>query len=117
MKLKSILPTPTASVGTGLATVGIVYTAYNACLPASAIVQATDPYDTNLESARKKAAMQAVGIVSLVFLLTKDVTVLTLGGLATIAMDWNTRHALVMHPATGQVVTKSPSTPPLSAVN
>lgn len=117
MKLKSILPTPTASVGTGLATVGIVYTTYNMNMPPSAIVQATDAYDPNLESARKKAAMQSVGIVSLVFLLTKDVTVLTLGGLATIAMDWNARHALVKHPATGQIVSQSPSTPTLSAVN
>lgn len=116
MSLKSILPNPTASVGTSLGVIALVYTAYNSNLPNSATIRATDANDANLESGRKKAAMMSVGLVAAISLLTKDVTIFTLGGLATLALDWNARHSILVHPATGQIVTQTPQTPTLTAV-
>jgi hypothetical protein len=81
------------------------------------VTQATDAYDNNLESARRKAAMMAVTAVCGISLLTKDVTILTLGGATVIGLDFAARHSIVTHPATGQIVTQTMRVPTLSAVS
>lgn len=115
MSVKSML-SPPASVGTSVGVMALVYTVYNSNLPASAVMQATDAYDNNLESGRKKAAYMSVAAVAAISLLTKDVTVFTFGGFAVLALDWSARHSIATHPATGQIVVDSPANPPLQAV-
>lgn len=116
MTIKSILPTPTASMGVALGTMALVYTIYNSNMPNAAVVRATDANDKNVESGRRKANFQAVAAVAAVSLLTKDVTIFTLGGFTTLALDFNARHSILTHPATGEIVSQSPATPPLAAV-
>lgn len=116
MTLKSILK-PQESILSGIAVAGLVAAAYSFSLPNAATVQATDAYDKNVESGRRKAAFMSVGVVSAISLLTRDMNVFILGGAVTIAFDWHVRHAISVHPATGQVVTQSPKTRTLSVAS
>ena len=100
---KSILK-PDASIGVALATAGLAYGVYSFSLPNTATMHATQAHDNNIESARKKAAWTAVAIVGAVSLLTKDVTVFTIGGMTVVALDWHARHANAVSPETGQLV-------------
>jgi hypothetical protein len=114
--VKSILK-PQDSVISGLATAGFVIGIHAAIMPTGAIVQATDAYDHNLESSRRKAAWIEIAAVAAITLLTKDANIFLLGGGTVIALDWHDRHAMSVHPATGQVVTYTQGSPPLSAVS
>lgn len=115
MSVKSLL-SPPAAIGTSIGVMALAYTAYTSQLPPAAVMQATEAYDRNLESARKKAAMMSVGLVAAVSLVAKDPTIFCLGGAAVLALDWSARHSIALHPATGQVVAYTPAGPTLSAV-
>lgn len=115
MAIKSLL-NPPASIGTTVGVIALAYTAYNSQLPPSAVMQATDAYDRNLEAGRKKAALMSVALVSAVALVAKDVTIFTLGGAAVLGLDWCARHSIATHPATGQIVSYSPQGSTLQAV-
>ena len=113
MSFKSIL-SPSQSVGTGLGVVGVVLAVHAAMTPPNAVMNATDAYDPNLENSRKQAAILSFGVVAGVSLLTKDVNILIMGGLAAIGVDLFERYCITRHPATGQVVTQSAQQPTLS---
>lgn len=115
MTIKSIL-TPNMSVATAMGTAGVVLAVHASMTPNNGTMLATAPYDKNLESSRRQAAWMSVGIVSVISLLTRDVNVLVVGGGMAIALDWYTRYCIVKHPATGQIVTSTPQTPTLQAV-
>jgi hypothetical protein len=114
--MKSLL-TPPQSVGTTLGVVGVVYAVHSNVLPPKAVMNATDAYDSNLEAARKQAAILSIGVVGGISLLAKDPNILIVGGLAAIALDWVSRYCIMRHPATGQIVTQTPQTPTLAAVS
>lgn len=108
---------PNVAVGAGIGTIALAYTIYNSQVGPVAQAQATDAYDNNLETSRKKAAYMAVAVVAGVSLIAKDPTIFTMGGLAVLGLDWSYRHAIATHPATGQIVATSPQTPTLAAVS
>jgi hypothetical protein len=116
MTIKSILGSPQASIGTGIAVAGIVLGVHATVTPNNGTIMATDAYDPNIEASRKEAALISFGIVSGISLLTKDINVLVIGGLTMVALDWFTRYCIARHPATGQIVTQTPQTPTLQAV-
>lgn len=95
---------PEVSLAIGVATAGMVYGAYTFSLPNTATMHATQAQDINIEAARKKAAWTGVTVVSIVSLMTKDKTILVLGGVMLIALDWHARHANAVSPTTGRVV-------------
>ena len=113
---KSVL-SPPASIGTAVGVGALVFTIYNTNMPPQAVVQATQAFDGNLESARKMAAYTSVAVVAAISLLTKDITIFTFGGAVVIVMDWCARHSMSVHPETGQIVTQTPMTPTLQAVS
>jgi len=95
---------PEGSLALGVATAGMVYGVYSFSLPNTATIHATQAQDNNIESARRKAAVTSATVVSMVALLTKDKTILVLGGVVLVALDWHARHANAVDPTTGQVV-------------
>jgi hypothetical protein len=95
---------PEGSLALGVATAGMVYGVYSFSLPNTATMHATQAQDNNIEAARKKAAWTSTAVVSMVSLLTKDKTILVLGGVVLIALDWHARHANAVDPTTGQLV-------------
>lgn len=103
MAFTSILK-PDGSIILGVATGILVYAVYDHSLPPTAVIQATDARDINVEAARKKAAWASAGVLSAITLLSRDVNVFVLGAVVLFALDMHTRHANASNPATGQLV-------------
>jgi hypothetical protein len=104
MAIKSILK-PDGSILMGVATAALVAVIFRTQLPEGAVIHATDPAnDINVDAGRKKATLSSIGVLSAITLLTRDVNVFILGGVVTVALDFNARHANASHPVTGQLV-------------
>lgn len=110
MQFKSILK-PEGSVISGIATAGLVAVIFAKTLPSDGIVHATTPNDINVDAARKKATLTSIGILSVITLLTRSPEIFVLGGVTTIALDFNARHANASHPVTGALVSGTDSPP------
>lgn len=104
MALKSIFTSPGASMGAAIGTAGLVYAIYALNVPNLGTVHATDAHDNNIETARKKAAIEAGLAAAAVAILTKDLNPWILGGGAIVVSDWWIRHANASHPETGALV-------------
>lgn len=115
MAIKSILK-PEGSMLLGGVTVLTVLAVYGKTLPNTAMLQATQANDSNVEAARKKATITAEIILGTISLLTKDANVFILGGLTIIALDWHTRHANASAPDTGELVSGANMSRNLSVV-
>jgi len=104
MKLPTSILKPEGSIVAGIATAALVVGVYQLNVGSTAVAAATDAHDPALQSARKKASLEAGILVSAVSLLAKDVTIFILGGLTMVAYDWHLRHAIASAPQTGQLV-------------
>lgn len=96
---------PEVSLGVGLATATVVYGVYTQATPTIADIRTAKPGDDNIEASRKTAAWTAAVLVAAISLLAKDPTVFVVGGGMVIGMDWWTRHANQVDPATGKAST------------
>lgn len=111
MAIKSILK-PDGSILMGVATAALVAFIFKTQLPTTAVIHATAPAnDNNIDAARKKATWTSIGVLSAITLLTRDTNVFVLGGVVTIALDFNARHANASHPVTGQLVSGTEQPP------
>lgn len=108
--MKSVLK-PDSSVMVGLAEAAAVYVIYQAALPNHADIRSADPHNTDIEAARKGAAWKAAGVLGLVFLLTQDLNSFLIGGLALGGIDYMTKHANGVSPATGKLATPTAPAP------
>lgn len=90
------------SVPAALAVAAVVGGIYANVTPGLADIRATDAGDPHVQSTRKQAAWLAAGTVAGISLLAKDPTIFVLGGGMVIALDWYTRHADAVNPATGK---------------
>jgi hypothetical protein len=102
MAFKSILK-PEGSVMAGAATVGLVIAIYQMNLGTGAQVHATDANHPVLEASRKKSGYTALAAVSALTLITKDANIGILGGATIIALELNSRHAIMANPITGRM--------------
>lgn len=100
---------PSESVMVSLATGAMVFGIYQYSLPTVADAHQTEPFNINLEAARKKAMWTSAGVVGGMFLLTRDPNVFMVGGLSFLALEWSHRHANSTHPNTGKMVHKTAS--------
>jgi hypothetical protein len=110
MSLTSAFKSPDASIMTGLAEAAIVIGIYTHNLPTGANVRANPlPNDKTLESMRKAAAMEALGVIGVTFLLTRDWNSFVIAGLTLGGIDiWMKMHNATdpaSNKATGAVVT------------
>jgi hypothetical protein len=64
-------------------------------------IRVGEPNDDNIDRGERAATWLSVGAVSLVSLLVKDPMVFIIGGAATLAMAWWTRHSNTTNPLTG----------------
>jgi hypothetical protein len=106
--LKSILK-PSESVMVGVAGVAVVYGLYQLNMPNMTEVHGAQPHNTSVASSQKKAMWGSAATVGALFLLTKDATVFTLGGLMFLYEEWSYRHANSVHPVSGKVQPLGPS--------
>lgn len=103
---KSLL-NPPASIGAAIGTAGLVIAIYAINLPNIAQIHATDAHDTNINAARKKAAITAAIAAAAVSVLSHDLNPWILGGGAIIISDVFFRHANSTNPVTGEMVATS----------
>jgi hypothetical protein len=92
---------PSQSVGIGLATAGLVLAIHSQATPTMADIRVGQPNDDQIDRGERAASWMSVGVVSAISLLTKDPTIFIIGGAATIAMAWWTRHSNVLNPLIG----------------
>lgn len=100
MSFKSILK-PEGSIMASVAAVGMVVAIYNLEIGPVASAHVTDANHPALESSRKKASWSAFGLVSGLFLLTRDGNVAILGYGTIAAMEISYRHGIMADPVTG----------------
>lgn len=100
--IKSVLKPP-ESVGVGLAEVAAVYMIYQTALPNHADIRSAPAHNTDIEAARKKAALASGAVLGFVYLLTRDLNSFLIGGLALGAIDLMTKHSNGVSPATGKL--------------
>lgn len=98
---------PSESVMVALATGALVYGVYQHNLPSVAEVHQTEPYNINIDAARKKAMWTSVGVIGAAFLLTRDPNVFMIGTGAFLVLEWSQRHANTTHPNTGKMMARS----------
>jgi hypothetical protein len=101
--LKSIL-NPSASVTAGVATIAAVFGIYQLNVGNVSVAQATDANHPALDISRRKAGYTSLVLVAALVLVTKDANIGILGGGTIIAMELNTRHAIMAHPETGRLI-------------
>lgn len=92
---------PSQSVGIGLATAGLVLAIHSQATPTMADIRVGSPNDDQIDRGERAASWLSVGVVSAISLLTKDPTIFIIGGMATVAMAWWTRHSNALNPLIG----------------
>jgi hypothetical protein len=100
---KSILK-PEGSILGGVAVAGGVWAIYNMNIGPVSTAHASDANHSALESSRKKSGYTAFLFVSSIMLIAKDVNIGLLGYASIIAMELDYRHAIMVSPATGQIM-------------
>jgi len=100
--LKSVLKPP-ESITVGLAEAAAIYVIYQSALPNHADIRSAPAHNTDIEAARKKAAWKSAAVLGFVFLISRDVNSFLLGGLALGGIDFLTKHANGVSPATGKL--------------
>jgi hypothetical protein len=94
---------PEASLGVGLATAGLVFAIHSQATPSIADIRVGQPNDDHIYGSEKAATWMSVGVVAAISLVAKDPTIFIIGGAATVAMAWWTRHGNVLNPLTNSV--------------
>jgi hypothetical protein len=92
--------TPSASLGVGLATAGLVVAIHSRATPGMADIRVGEPGDDNIDRAERAASWMSVGVVSAISLLAKDPMIFIIGGATAVAMAWWTRHGNTLNPLT-----------------
>jgi hypothetical protein len=102
MKLTSIFRHPEGGVAAGIGTAIAVYLIYNSSLPPAIDARMAPANDSNIEAARKGAAMKSAGLIGLVFLITRDVNAFVISGASLGGVDYLYKHHNAINPDTGK---------------
>lgn len=100
----SILRRESAPV-VGLLEAIAVYEIYQHALPSTADTRGVSSYNSDIETSRKHAAIEATVLLAAVFAVTRDFNAFIIGGIATVLVDASFKHANAVSPATGSVDT------------
>lgn len=95
---------PSNSVMTGLAEGAIIISIYQHSMGAGILdMRATEPHNTDIETARKQAAWMSAAVLGIIFLLTRDRNAAMIGGLVLTGVDLTVKHANAVAPETGKI--------------
>jgi hypothetical protein len=106
-KFTSIFTKPEGGVYGGLATALAVVFIYRNALPSHADIRTGDSNNTDIESARRSAAITSTALVGLVFLITRDLNTFILSGATVAGLDYVAKHHNAINPQTGRLDTSS----------
>lgn len=94
---------PESRVLIGLATAGVVMAVNSRGLPSGADVRVGKTGDDTIETVRKQNLWLSAGIVSGIYLLTKDSLTFMMGGAMVVSLDWITRANNWANPVSGAI--------------
>jgi hypothetical protein len=100
MRLLSRLQ-PDSATSVGILTAIGVYLIYSNSLPNMADIRLAPPNNDDVERARKGAAWKSAGLITLVFLVARDLNSYIISGAALVGVDYMYKHHNAIQPATG----------------
>lgn len=110
MKLLSRLE-PDSATEVGILTAIGVYLIYNNALPSIADIRQAPPHDNDVETARKAAAWKSAALVSVVFLVARDLNSYIISAAALVGLDYMYKHHNAVQPTTGAVDVSTAAAP------
>jgi hypothetical protein len=102
MRLLSKLQPDTAT-SVGILTAIGVYLIYQNSLPNLADVRLAPANDGTVESSRKAAAWKSAGLITIVFLVARDLNSYIISGAALVGLDYMYKHSNAVNGSTGKV--------------
>ena len=91
MRLLSRLQ-PDSATQVGILTAVGVYLIYQNALPSLADLRMGPPNEDNAEMARRHAAWKSAGLITIVFLVARDLNSYIIGGAALVGLDYMYKH-------------------------
>lgn len=102
MKLRSMLQ-PDSATMVGVLSAAGVYLIYNNALPSAADIRTTPSNNPDVESARKAAAWKSAALITVVFLVARDLNSYIISGMALVGIDYMYKHNNAIMPGTGKL--------------
>lgn len=99
---------PDSATMVGVLTAAGVYLIYNNALPSAADIRTTPANNPDVESARKAAAWKSAALITLVFLVARDLNSYIISGAALVGIDYVYKHSNAMQPGTGKLEGAAP---------
>lgn len=109
MKLLSRLQ-PDSATSVGILTAVGVYLIYQNALPSATDVRTAPANNSDVESSRKAAAWKSAGLITLVFLVARDLNSYIISGAALVGIDYLYKHSNAIEPSTGKLDAGTPPT-------
>lgn len=94
---------PDSATMVGVISAAGVYLIYNNALPSSADVRTTPANNPDVESARKAAAWKSAALITVVFLVARDLNSYIISGMALVGIDYMYKHSNAIMPGTGKL--------------
>src|SRR5215472_1233179 len=94
---------PDSATSVGILTAIGVYLIYTNSLPNMADVRLAPPNTDDIDSARKGAAWKSAALITVVFLVARDLNSYIISGAALVGIDYMYKHHNAIEPATGRL--------------
>jgi hypothetical protein len=101
---------PDSATSVGILTAIGVYLIYQNALPSAADIRMAQPNEPAVESSRKGAAWKSAGLITIVFLVARDLNSYIISGAALVGIDYMYKHHNAIQPATGKLDAGTPPT-------
>lgn len=92
-----------SAITVGLATAAAVYSIYSSALPNMTDIRASASHNEDVDKERKAAAVKSAAVISVVFLISRDLNAYIIGGLALVGVDYMYKHSNGVNPNTGKL--------------
>jgi len=101
---------PDSATTVGILTAVGVYLIYNNALPNMADLRLAAPHNNDVEKSRRAAAWKSAALITIVFLVARDLNSYIISGAGLIGIDYMYKHQNAIQPATGELETTPPPT-------
>jgi len=101
---------PDSATSVGILTAIGVYLIYTNSLPNMSDIRLAPPDNQDVERARRGAAWKSAALITLVFVVARDLNSYIISGGALFGLDYMYKHHNMIQPATGRLETGGPPT-------
>jgi hypothetical protein len=98
---------PDTATSVGILTAVGVYLVYQNSLPNLADVRLAPANDNTVEKSRKAAAWKSAGLITVVFLVARDLNSYIISGAALVGIDYMYKHSNAVNGTTGKLDTST----------